>query len=85
MFRVPSDADAPSFDQTFKVGFMGWLTSSAADRREWQVRRQIATRLQADQAKARRDAKYQPQLAELRARSAEIRAEIAAQIRGRRR
>jgi GrpB-like predicted nucleotidyltransferase (UPF0157 family) len=85
MFRVPSSGDAPTFDQTFEVGFVRWLTSNATDRREWQVRRQIATRLQADQARAARAAKYEPQLAELRARAAEIRAEIAAKMAAQRR
>lgn len=85
MFRVPSSADAPSFDQTFKVGFMRWLTSSAADRHEWRIRMDIANRLRHDQATTARTEKYAATNAELRARSAQIRAEIMAQLRGRRR
>lgn len=44
MFRVPSDPDSPSFDQTFKVGFWRWLTSSGADRKEWARRRNLAAK-----------------------------------------
>lgn len=83
MFKVPSDPDAPSFDQTYTVGFMRWLTSSAADRREWRIRRDIANRLRAERARVARDARYQPQLADLRARAAQLRAEISAQWAGR--
>jgi hypothetical protein len=44
MFRVPSDATAPTFDQTFKVGFLRWLTSKKDERREWMRRRNAAAR-----------------------------------------
>ena len=49
MFRVPNDAARPSFDDTTKVGFFGWLKSSKAERREWRRRRDAAAQL------ARRD------------------------------
>lgn len=66
--RVPSDADNPTFDQTFNVGFTQWLTSKAAERKEWARRRnaaaQTAARNQnqrakewADRKQAERDAK----------------------------
>lgn len=42
MFRVPNSADNPTYDDTFKVGFWRWLTSSAADRKEWARRRNAA-------------------------------------------
>ena len=45
MFRVPVDGDNPTFDDTFKVGFGKWLTSSAAERKEWARRRNAAARL----------------------------------------
>jgi hypothetical protein len=41
--RVPSSADNPTYDETFKVGFWRWLTSSKADRVEWARRRNAAT------------------------------------------
>lgn len=53
MFRVPSDADTPTFDQTFKVGFWRWLTSSGTDRKEWGRRRNAAAKL----ARANQDAR----------------------------
>lgn len=45
MFRVPVDADRPTFDHTFKVSFWGWLTSKGPVRREWMRRRTAAARL----------------------------------------
>jgi hypothetical protein len=42
MFKVPSDPDNPTYDHTFTVGFMQWLTSSAADRAEWKRRKNAA-------------------------------------------
>jgi len=45
MFRVPSDPHNPTYDATFKVGFMRWLTSSGAERREWARRRNTAAQL----------------------------------------
>lgn len=45
MFRVPVDGDNPTFDDTFKVGLGKWLTSSAAERKEWARRRNAAARL----------------------------------------
>lgn len=85
MFKVPADPHAPSYDRTITIGFWQWFTSSKADRQEWKVRGDIANRLRAEQAKAARNAKYEPRLAELRARAAEIRAEINAKVAGRRR
>jgi hypothetical protein len=40
--RIPNDPMQPTFDQTFRVGFWAWLTSSADDRREWARRRNVA-------------------------------------------
>lgn len=40
--RVPTDSDNPTYDSTFKVGFMRWLTSSKAERNEWTRRRNAA-------------------------------------------
>lgn len=40
--RVPTDPDNPTYDQTFKVGFWRWLTSSASERKEWARRRNAA-------------------------------------------
>lgn len=53
MFRVPANPDAPTFDDTFKVGFWRWLATSfskngAADRHEWMRRRNAATRTARD-------------------------------------
>jgi hypothetical protein len=42
MFRVPTNAEAPTFDHTFKVGFMQWLTSNGVERIEWMRRRREA-------------------------------------------
>jgi hypothetical protein len=41
--RVPTDPTNPTYDQTFTVGFWRWLTSSAAERKEWARRRNAAT------------------------------------------
>ena len=43
--RVPNDPVEPSFDQTFRVGFWAWLTSSKTDRVEWARRRNVAARI----------------------------------------
>lgn len=40
--RVPTDPTSPTFDSTYKVGFMKWLTSSKAERQEWARRRNTA-------------------------------------------
>jgi hypothetical protein len=42
MFRVPTNPTAPTFDDTFKVGFLHWLTSKAPQRQEWRRRRDAA-------------------------------------------
>ena len=42
MFRVPVDPQSPTFNQTFKVGFLRWLTSNAPERKEWMRRRTAA-------------------------------------------
>jgi hypothetical protein len=42
MFRVPTDAQNPTFDNTTKIGFFKWLTSSKTDRIEWARRRNAA-------------------------------------------
>jgi len=44
MFRVPANAENPSFDDTFAVSTRRWLTSSAADRTEWARRRNAAAK-----------------------------------------
>ncbi|MGH3518810.1 MAG: hypothetical protein ACRDT2_04905 [Natronosporangium sp.] len=44
MFRVPSDPAVPTFDETTKVGFFRWLTSSGPERKEWARRRNAAAR-----------------------------------------
>lgn len=90
MFRVPSDAAVPTFDQTFKVGFFRWLSSSATDRQEWATRRNIAAKLaganrvaRGEQSLAAHHERYVDRRAELEARAAQIRAEISAQVRSR--
>ena len=45
MFRVPTDAEQPTFDQTTKISFWRWLTSRKADRVEWARRRNEAAKL----------------------------------------
>lgn len=45
MFRVPSNPQHPTFDDTFNVGFFQWLTSKKPDRLEWQRRRNAAAKL----------------------------------------
>jgi hypothetical protein len=45
MFRVPSDRDHPTFDDTFKVGFLRWLASRKPERQEWMRRRNAAAKL----------------------------------------
>ncbi len=64
MFKVPSDPDNPSYDDTFTVSFWRWLTSSKADRGEWRRRKNAAihtsssvrfTRNQAEHAAEKRD------------------------------
>lgn len=52
MFRVPSSATAPTFDDVFKVSFGRWLTSSKADRVEWARRRNAAAEVARVNAKA---------------------------------
>lgn len=53
MFRVPNSAEAPTFDSTFKVGFVQWLTSKGPERREWMRRRNAAAQV----ARANQNAK----------------------------
>ena len=43
MFRVPVDADLPTFDRTEKITLRRWLKSSKVDRVEWQRRGRLAT------------------------------------------
>ena len=68
MFRVPVDGDNPTFDDTFKVGFGKWLTSSAAERKEWARRRNAAARLAASRQRQRADDWAARTQAEARAR-----------------
>ncbi len=42
MFRVPVDADEPTFDQVERISVRRWLTSSKTDRTEWKRRRNLA-------------------------------------------
>lgn len=53
MFRVPSNPDSPTFDDTFKVSFGRWLTSKKTDRHEWARRRNAAAKLAAQNQVAR--------------------------------
>lgn len=53
MFRVPVDADAPTFDRVMKIGFFKWLTSSKSDRNEWMRRRNAAAQTAAVNQRAR--------------------------------
>lgn len=84
MFRVPSDAEVPTFDQTFKVGFFRWLTSSGTDRREWTTRRMTATRLKAAASRAAANQRYADRREQLRVQAAEIRRQISAELAKRR-
>lgn len=57
MFRVPVSAEAPTFDDTFKVSFWRWLTSHAGQRKEWMQRRTAAARVAGANQEARRRAR----------------------------
>lgn len=92
MFRVPSDAAAPTFDQTFKVGFLQWLTSSGADRHEWTRRRRAAAQTAKAGQDTRREAtrtreheRYITRRDELHEREAEIKQQIRDEWNKRRR
>ncbi len=50
MFRVPLDAQDPTFDRVEKVSLRRWITSSKAERAEWKRRRDLAAAV----AKSRR-------------------------------
>lgn len=63
MFRVPSNADAPTFDDTFKVGFFRWLSSKGVERIEWQRRRNMAAQTAAANQRARAEAFAQRKIA----------------------
>lgn len=54
MFRVPESAETPTFDHTFKVSFRRWLTSKAAERKEWMRRRNAAAKVAMRNQEARR-------------------------------
>jgi|GEM_PF-2599579 len=69
MFRVPSDPDNPSLDDTFKVGFGQWLKSSAAERKEWTRRKTAALRTKSAEDRARLQAKAEDMRADNAARS----------------
>ncbi len=84
--RVPVSAEHPSFDYTTKIGFWRWLTSSAADRKEWARRRNAAAKTaqgnqqqRAEDHNARRQAELKGRRVELDARADEIKAEIKRQ------
>jgi len=59
MFRVPVSADAPTFDETFKVSFWQWLTSKAPERKEWMRRRNAAAKVAMRNQEARRRERWQ--------------------------
>lgn len=86
MFRVPSDGTYPEV----KISFMRWLTSSAADRREWKRRRNAAAqaagasrRAAIDATGAEYRARYQTRQGELREREAEIKDQLREQWQNR--
>lgn len=90
MFRVPANPDNPTFNNTIKIGLWRWLTSSAADRKEWARRRNVAAKTaQANQLNRQqirgdeRSAELRKQRAELHAREDQIKAEIKDQWRKR--
>jgi hypothetical protein len=65
--RVPLDPPPHStYDRTEKIGFLRWLTSSAAQRRDWRDRRNAAIHTSATirrlQAGADRTAAYEKEL-----------------------
>jgi hypothetical protein len=64
MFRVPTNPDNPTFDNTFKVGFVRWLTSSKTDRGEWARRRNAAAKTAETNQNARFDAWADEKIAE---------------------
>lgn len=87
MFRVPSDPDSPSFDQTFKVGFWRWLTSSGADRKEWARRRNLAAKAaqrgqqqRIDQWAGRKQAEAQAGMDAARAHMQQTQADYAVRV-----
>lgn len=45
MFRVPNDAETPRMDDTTKISFRRWFTSSRSDRDEWVRRRNVAQKI----------------------------------------
>jgi hypothetical protein len=57
MFRIPANADAPTFDDTFDVGFFRWLTSKKAERVEWRRRRDAAAKTAAANQRLRRQSR----------------------------
>lgn len=92
MFRVPSNAEVPTFDETFKVGFWRWFTSKKAERHEWMTRRNIAARLAAENQRARtkqaiadRQERFEHGMASMQVRAGQLRAELRAARRARRR
>jgi hypothetical protein len=67
-FRVPSDPDNPTFDDTFEVNTRQWMTSSKADRLEWQRRRNAAAKVAKTNQDARAEAWAERKIAEGEAR-----------------
>lgn len=59
MFRVPKDADNPTFDDTFKVSLWRHLTSTGAERKEWVRRRNAAARLPGENKRRRAAARLE--------------------------
>lgn len=60
MFRVPTDPENPTYDQTFKLSFRQWLFCKADERREWVRRRKIADKITREQWAQRRTPTAQP-------------------------
>jgi ferric-dicitrate binding protein FerR (iron transport regulator) len=67
MFRVPVDPENPTFDQTERITFRRWLTSTAEERREWTRRRNAAAKL----AQANREAKLNEHTEQMKAKAKE--------------
>lgn len=78
MFKVPSNAEHPTFDATFTVGFFRWLTSSRDERVEWARRRNAASKAVLDGKLAVIDAEAAENKARYQALKAELEAERAA-------
>jgi hypothetical protein len=70
MFRVPTNLDHPTFDHTFKVGFIRWLKSTKAEREEWQRRRNAAAAKAKEGQDTRMEERTERKITEQEARKA---------------